>query len=88
MAYDDCVVKIEKLANGFEVEIYEPTTSPGGSSNAMRGAMGSPEPWKGYAFTSVDEVINFLKSKLPTVKTPTDMFSEGFADATEDDEEE
>lgn len=83
MAYDDAVMRIEKLENGFEVEVYEPAPAPKGKGTPP---MGMPEPWKGYAFTSADDAIAFITEKLPTLKTRRDEFSDGFAEATTEEE--
>lgn len=80
----DCVVRIEKLENGYEVEICDPK---------IRAENDKPktswqDPWKGYAFTTKEEVVAFITEHLDSLKPPPDAdaeYSKAFKDASEDD---
>ena len=82
----DCIVKIDKLENGYTVcvvdeDIREKNNDPKNKS--------WDDPWKSYAFSTAEEVLDFLKSKLDELKPPPDAdseFASAFAsDANSDD---
>lgn len=81
---DDCVVKIERLANGFEVEITDPKIV-----EANRKA-DSKTPWRdphvGYAFKTVQEVIDFLSKNLEKAM-PAGEYESAFDEAAEEDDD-
>ncbi len=87
---DSCVVKIEKLANGYEVELSDPAIV---KQNAARdNSKGPYKPWKdpkvGYAFKSVQEVCAFLEKNLDKA-LPLDEYGSAFDSAvaeTDDDD--
>lgn len=82
----ECIVKIEKLANGYEVEMTDPEIVKKNRSSGNK-----PTPWKdpqvAYAFKSVDEVIKFLSANLEKA-IPMDEYESSFdeAAATEEDD--
>lgn len=79
---DDCIVKIEKLSNGYEVEIRD-------GKQTMKNSKPGPykDPWCGYAFKSVAEVVAFLEKNLDKA-TPAEEFESSFdAAAAEDDDD-
>lgn len=80
----ETVCRIEKLENGFTVEVCDPVQM---ASNKNPKTM-YKSPWKEYAFTTEKEVIAFITKVLPTLKPEvTDMgaaFNEACASATED----
>lgn len=80
----DCVVRIERLANGFEVEITDPKIM-----EANRKA-DSKSPWRdphvGYAFKTVQEVIDFLSKNLEKAM-PADEYDSAFSEAAEEDDD-
>lgn len=81
----DSVLRIEKLENGYEVEICDP---------AIMAANDKPkttwqDPWKGYAFTTAEEVKNFVGEHLDSLKPPPDadaQYGEAFSKATSEEE--
>jgi len=78
----DIVVRIEKLENGYEVEIREPkrakTKTPGDYV----------DPWCGYAFKTAAEVGEFIGKNLDKAQCEGDEFGSSFdaAVAEEDDD--
>ena len=67
----DCVLKLEKCINGFEVEVYDPDIA---ASNRKPGKIEKPwkDPWKSYAFSTEAEVIAFITKALPKLKGDSD----------------
>lgn len=80
---DDCIVKIEKLDNGYEVEIRDAAQA---SKNDKSG-MNAPyqDPWHCYAFQTVDEVVAFLKANLDKA-TPEPSYDDAFEMAATESE--
>jgi len=56
----DCVARIEKLENGYTVEILDPKIQ---EANAKPKST-YESPWKSYAFTTAEEVKNFVGEHL------------------------
>lgn len=68
----DSILRIEKLENGYEVEVCDP---------AIMAANEKPksnwkDPWKSYAFKSSDEVKTFIGEHLDSLKPPPDADTE------------
>ena len=85
----DYVCRIERLANGFEVELTDPKIV---AQNQKRDTKSiSMTPWKdpkvGYAFKTVDEVCMFLKTNLDKAM-PLDEYGSTFDAAVEDNSDE
>lgn len=82
----ECVVKIEKLANGYEVEMTDPEIV-----KRNRKISNKPTPWKdpqvSYAFKTVDEVIKFLSANLEKA-IPMDEYESSFDEAAAKEEDE
>lgn len=79
----ECVLRIEKLENGFEVEIADPEAKAKNSKST--GIY--EDPWKAYAFVTVAEVVKFIDEKLGSLKAPEadEEYSGAFAEAIKDD---
>jgi hypothetical protein len=79
----DIVVRIEKLENGYEVEIREPKRA---KANKKPGDY--VDPWCGYAFKTAAEVGEFIEKNLDKAKSEGDDFGSSFdaAVAEEDDD--
>lgn len=75
------VAKIEKLVNGFTVEVPDPAIEKANKNPK------SPwkDPWKEYAFSTKDEVIEFLKKVLDKLEPPVDDMATNFQRATSED---
>ena len=81
---DDIVCRIERLDNGWEVEICDPAGVD--MNKASKGMYISP--WKAYAFKTVKEVVDFLAKNLEkAVPANHDDFESSFKEATSDDME-
>lgn len=84
----ECVVKIEKLANGYEVEMTDPEIVKANQSPSKKGEIGTwKDPKVAYAFKSVDEVINFLRANLDKAM-PMDEYETSFDEAASAEEED
>ena len=84
----DYVCRIERLANGFEVELTDPKIV---AQNQKRDTKGmSMGPWKdpkvGYAFKNVDEVCAFLKTNLDKAM-PLDEYGSNFDTAVDEEDD-
>ena len=76
---DDSVCTIERLANGFEVEITDPKIVEANNKRSTKSmsSVSWKDPKVGYAFKTVDEVCAFLKANLDKAM-PLDEFSGSF----------
>ncbi len=74
MSYDGQIVRIEKLTNGYEVEICDPAVK---SSN-KNSKVPYKDPWKSYAFTKPTEVIAFLTKTLSKLTPAEDDYGTNF----------
>ena len=68
----ETVLKIEKLENGYEVEICDPDIME--ANQKPKG--GYTDPWKAYAFSTAEEVKNFVGEHLDSLKPPPDADEE------------
>lgn len=77
----ECTVRIERLKNGYEVEMKDPEIV---KANAKPSKGSSFTPYKnpnvGYVFKTVDEVLAFLKANLEKA-LPEDDFGSSFDEA-------
>lgn len=84
----DCVLRIEKLENGWEVEMLDTTVQ---EKNRLPSKAGKyvpyEDPWKSYAFEDFDKMIKFIKEKLPLLhpESDDDVYDSAFAEATKGD---
>lgn len=78
------VLKIEKLENGFEVEICDEKIM---AAN-QKPKTAWKDPWKGYAFENVEGVVEFVKKTLGTLKPPPNAeaeYGKAFEEASKED---
>lgn len=82
------VIKIERLKNGFEVEMTDPEIV---AANRKPSKGNNPSPWKdpnvGYAFKTAAEVCKFLEANLDKA-LPMDEFESSFDEAAATEEED
>ncbi len=84
MAYGDRVASIEKLANGYTVEVCDDEQR---EENAKPKSTWK-DPWKSYAFSTAEEVLAFLTAHLDKLKPPPDAdveYADAFKAASQDD---
>lgn len=73
------VLKIEKLENGYEVEVRDEEQEKKNNAPSKKG--GAPvewkSPWKAYAFSTDKEVIAFITRRLAALpKSEHDEFND------------
>lgn len=82
----DYVCKIERLANGYEVEITDPKIVA-----ANKKSTGLSKGWKDpkvcYAFKTIKEVLAFLEKNLDKA-LPLDEYESSFDMAAKNEEED
>lgn len=80
------VAKIEKMKNGYEVEMKDPEIVKA-NMKPSKGASPWRDPNVSYVFKTVEEVLAFLKTNLEKA-IPEDDFESSFdeAAATEEDD--
>lgn len=76
----DCRVVIERVANGYEVEVSEPASSSKKTTDMY------VDRRKEYVFKSIDEVLSFLTKNLDKA-LPQDEYDSAFDEAVEEDDE-
>ena len=85
----ECIVRIEKMKNGFEVEMKDPEIVK--ANQKASGKSNSPMPYKdpnvAYVFKTSDEVLAFLKANLDKC-VPEDDFESSFDEAAATEEED
>ena len=82
----DTTLKIEKMENGYEVEICDPDIMEQNDKNS-KNAMWK-DPWKSYAFGTVEEVAKFVSIHLGKLKPPPgadEEYAAAFKSATKED---
>lgn len=81
---NDSIVRIEKLQNGYEVEVCSPKIQKANANPKSH----YESPWKGYAFTTKEEVITFLTKVLDTLapESKDDEFGNSFNEAVSAEE--
>lgn len=75
----DCRVVIERVANGYEVEVSEPASSSKKANDLY------VDRRKEYVFKSIDEVLKFLTKNLDKA-LPADEYDSAFDEAVEEDD--
>lgn len=77
------ILRIEKLENGYEVEVFDPKIEAANNKPAKKGApYNYQSPWKGYAFSTGKEVVEFVGKHLASLpKSDHQMFNEAAAEA-------
>lgn len=82
----DCVARIEKLENGYTVEVVDEAQRD--KNNDPKSKAAWVDPWKSYAFSTSAEVMEFIGKHLDALKPPPsadEEFSSAFAkDAASD----
>ena len=91
MSYGNEIIRVCRLENGLEVEIYEPKLSKEklAEKGARENACCPPfnhydEPWKAYAFESDAAALAFITEKLPGLrrKSDKDEYNDAFNEVT------
>lgn len=77
----DCRVVIERVANGYEVEVSEPASSSKKANDLY------VDRRKEYVFKTVEEVLGFLTKNLDKA-LPADEYDSAFDDAVEEMEDD
>ncbi len=85
MGSGECVARVDKLENGYTVEVYD---------EKIRASNKKPktewqDPWKTYAFSTAAEVMAYLTAHLDSLKPPPDAdeeFGDAFKQATAEDD--
>lgn len=60
------IARIEKLENGYVVEVCDPKIM----ENNRKSSSKYEDPWKGHALATVEDVKNFLGSHLDKLSPP------------------
>jgi hypothetical protein len=75
LGYDDKVAEICRLSNGWQVEVYDPPSEDKEEKKEAKDSKDAPccvpsykSPWRTLAFSTLDEVLAFLKSQEATLK--------------------
>lgn len=75
----ECVAKIKRMKNGFEVEMKDPEIIKANMKPAKGGIGPYKDPNVSYVFKTVDEVLAFLKANLE--KAVPDDYESSFDEA-------
>lgn len=78
------ICKIERLANGYEVEVTDPKIAEANKKSKMGGWK---DPKVSYAFKTTKEVLTFLEKNLDKA-LPLDEYESSFDVAAKDEEKD
>lgn len=80
----DYCVRIEKMTNGYEVEIKDPAIVKANAKRDLSAKTYTPykDPMRSYVFTDCDAVLAFLKKNLDKA-LPDDEYASAFDVAAE-----
>lgn len=81
---DGYVAKIEKLENGYEVEVCDPEQQ----KNNQKPSSKWKDPWKGYAFSTKEEVVKFLEKVLDKLEPEDEGYETSFSKAIAEDDDD
>lgn len=73
----ECVLRVEKLQNGYTVEVCDPAQMKKNSNSKLP----YKSPWKEFAFTTEKEVLAFITKVLPTLSPEADDMGAAFEKA-------
>lgn len=76
------ICKIEALANGFEVELYDPEIAKANEKGKGRYR----DPMVGHGFKTVEEVVAFLKANLKAAGP--DEYTSSFKQLSEEEDDD
>lgn len=77
-----CICRIEKAANGFEVEMYDPAIAKENAKSKGRWR----DPMVPHVFTKIEDLLKFIQENLADAG-PDDEYSSSFdAIVGEDDD--
>lgn len=84
----ECVIKIERLTNGWEVEMTDPEIVKANQAPA-KGGKYTPykDPKVAYAFKTKDEVVKFISANLEKAM-PMDEYESSFDEAAATEKED
>ncbi len=68
----DNILRIEKMENGYAVSVCDPKLM----AKNEKAKSGYTDPWKTYAFTTAEEVKDFVGEHLDSLKPPPDADTE------------
>jgi hypothetical protein len=83
VGYDNEIIKVCRLQNGYVVEIYKPT--PKEAKKLEKGSyIPYDSPWKEYALADEKEVVKFIGEQIGTLtrKPPGEEYDDAFGEAT------
>ncbi len=86
--YNDCSIRIERHQNGYTVRITDPAIQKAndkrrGKDNDDAPAREWRDPQVSYAFTTKDEVVEFVKANIDKA-LPEDEYASTFDKAAEE----
>jgi hypothetical protein len=81
---DGCIARIEKLVNGYEVEVLDPDQQK--KNQAPKSSW--KDPWKGYAFSTKEEVVKFLEKVLDKLQPEDESYDTSFSKAIAEDNDD
>jgi len=79
----ETVMRVERLANGYTVEVLDPTVSA--ANKKSKGVYN--DPWKEYAFSDTKTTLVFINKVLPTLKPGDSEAADAFDEACSTEEE-
>lgn len=80
----DCILRVEKLENGYEVEIIDEKIV----AQNEKPKSSWKDPWKSYAFENADSALEFIKTQFHKLKPPPSAeveFDQAFKAASKKD---
>ena len=69
----ECICKIEKAANGFEVEMYDPAIAKANAKSKGKWR----DPMVCHVFNSLEDMMKFIQTNLPDAG-PEDEYGSSF----------
>lgn len=90
MSYGNEILKVARLENGLEVEVYQPAPPKKGKAADKKAdscrpmEYGHEDPWKAYAFETDAAALAFITAQLPglTRKDPKTEMEDTFNEVT------
>ena len=70
----ECLARIEKSGNGWEVEMRDPKIADANSKTDAKWR----DPWVSYNFSTLEELTAFLLKALPVAVPKEDEFTSSF----------